>query len=152
MKLIFKILSICAFTTSCYAQVICDLQNKDLSDIMNKSFETLLVENDSIVLRNNFKTICLEKSLKNDKIKIWNERKLFNALYEDFYSIEEVFITHDFAKVVYIQRSKNLIFKIFLYKNMNEWDIINSYKWQARIKGDDFLLISIKEEILKKEG
>src|SRR5690606_36231571 len=111
-----------------------------------------LVENDSIVLRNNFKTICLEKSLKNDKIKIWNERKLFNALYEDFYSIEEVFITHDFAKVVYIQRSKNLIFKIFLYKNMNEWDIINSYKRQARIKGDDFLLISIKEEILKKEG
>lgn len=152
MKLIFKILSICFFTTSCYAQVVCESEHKDVSEIINKSFQSLLVENDSIVLRYNFKTICLEKSLKNDKIKIWNERKLYKELYEDFYTLEEVFITHDFAKVVYIQRSKNLIFKILLYKNMNEWEIMNSFKWQARLKGDDFLLISIKEEILKKEG
>ena len=150
IKLII-ILTINFFSFFAYSQEICEPTNEDLKEILQLAFEPVLVNKDSIILRYNFKAICVEKVLDKNKVKLWTERKIFNRLYENFYSLEDIYFTNDFAKITYIQRSKNLIFKIYLYKENGIWHLVKKqYSWQGKIKGDDFLLLSIKKALIQK--
>ncbi|MHA7832058.1 MAG: hypothetical protein ACX93O_13250 [Flagellimonas sp.] len=134
------------------SQTICQPVTDDLKKVLALAFTSELNKKDSIILRRNFNSICIEEAFDRNKIKLWSERKLFNSLYQDFYSIEEVQITNGFARVTYLQRSNNFIFVfLFFKKEDGNWQISNErFKRQARIKGDDYLLYSIRKALKNK--
>lgn len=148
-KMLTLILISC--TPLVFSQIMCDPVTKDLEQVLALAFKPVLKAKDSIVLRNNLKTVCVEKALDKRKVRVWNEQKLFSNLYRDYYYLEDIQIYEDFAKVVYIQRSNNLMFKLLFFKENNKWyPIGEQYKWQGRMKGDDFLLRKINEELRKE--
>lgn len=135
-----------------FSQTICEPVTEDLKQVLSLSFESELKNKDSIVLRRNFKTICIEEAFERNKIKLWSEKKLFDGLYQDFYSLEDVHIANGLARVTYLQRSNNFIFVFLLFKTEDgNWQVSNErFKRQARIRGDDYLLQSIREALKKK--
>jgi len=151
IKMVFSIFLIFK-TLNVFSQNACQPITQDLKEIIGLAFETELKENDSIILRYNFKAVCLEKAINNSKIKIWSESKLYRRRYLNFYSIEDVDYDTNFAKVTYIQRNNNLMFYFLFYKDSDGWHIINKKtKQQGRIKGDDFLILSIKKALRKRK-
>jgi len=134
------------------SQTICQPVTDDLKKVLALAFTSELNKKDSIILRRNFNSICIEEAFDRNKIKLWSERKLFDSLYQDFYSIQEVQITNGFARVTYLQRSNNFIFVfLFFKKEDGNWQISNErFKRQARIKGDDYLLYSIRKALKNK--
>ncbi|MFD2551624.1 hypothetical protein ACFSQP_07325 [Bizionia sediminis] len=146
MKSKLIVLLLYFFTSYGFSQTFCEIPNDDLKQILELIFKPALADRDSIVLKNNFRTNCIEKGLKKETVKLWSENKMFEELYEDYYTVEDINYSSDFVTVTYIQRSFNLIFKIFAYKENGKWHLVDKqYKWQGKIKGDDFLLYSIRK-------